>query len=139
MFGQVALVSPDDPANTSVHKTELVAAGVDGFDARKLEVPLFAGLGVREWSNEASGRSIDVNGNVVAGLLLKGIQNVVNLLYRLVVTCVRAAQDYKHTNGVLVNVLLHQLRVKAVRRILRDRQDPGFDLEVAGKLRMVSE
>jgi hypothetical protein len=35
----------------------------------------------------------------------------VNLLYRFVVAGVGATQDYKYANGVLVDVLLDQLRI----------------------------
>ncbi len=40
VFGEVGLVTPDDPTDTGIHETEFVAGGVDGFYAGKLEVPV---------------------------------------------------------------------------------------------------
>jgi hypothetical protein len=39
IFGKMRLVAPDNPANTTVRKTEFVARSVDGHDTGKLEVP----------------------------------------------------------------------------------------------------
>ncbi len=40
VFGKVRLVTPDDPANAGIDKTELVPRGVDRFHTGKLEVPI---------------------------------------------------------------------------------------------------
>lgn len=111
---QIALVPPDNPANTSVDKTKLMTASVDGFDSRKLEIPPLTGFGVREWGNEASRCSINVDGNVIASLLLIGIQDIVDLFYWFIVACVSATQDDKNAYSVLIDVLLHQLGVQTV-------------------------
>lgn len=39
VFREVGLVTPDDPAYAGVDKAELMAGGIDRFDAGKLEVP----------------------------------------------------------------------------------------------------
>lgn len=59
--------------------------------------------------------------DIDARLLLVSVQDVVDLLYRFVVAGVGATQDHENTNGVLVNVLLDQLRIQAVRRVFRYR------------------
>ncbi len=40
MLGKVGLVTPDDPTDTGVDETELVAGGVDRLYAGELEVPV---------------------------------------------------------------------------------------------------
>ena len=40
VLGQVGFVTPDDPANTSVDETELVAGDVDRLHTGKLEIPV---------------------------------------------------------------------------------------------------
>lgn len=75
--------------------------------------------------------------DIDARLLLVSVQDVVDLLYRFVVAGVGATQDHENTNGVLVNVLLDQLRIQAVRRVFRYRQNSCLNLEVAGKLLLV--
>lgn len=37
--GEVGFVTPDDPADAGIDKTEFMARGVDGFNARELEIP----------------------------------------------------------------------------------------------------
>lgn len=59
MLGQVALVSPDDPSNTSIDQPEFVSTDVDRLDAGKLKVPLLACLGMRERSNERTGSALE--------------------------------------------------------------------------------
>ena len=76
--------------------------------------------------------------DIDARLLLVSVQDIVNLLYRFVVAGVGATQDYEDTNGILVDVLLDQLRIQAVRRVFRYRQNSCLNLEVAGKLLLVS-
>ena len=90
VLGQVALVPPDNPTNTSVDKTKLMTTSVDGLDPRKLEVPPLTSFGVREWCNEASRCSINVNRDVITSFLLVSIQDIVDLFYWLIVTCVSA-------------------------------------------------
>jgi len=86
---QLGLITPDDPANTSVDETEFVAGCVDRLDSGKLKVPLVtADLGVREGRYEATAGCVDVDGDVDAGLLLVGVEYVVNLPDWLVVASV---------------------------------------------------
>jgi hypothetical protein len=74
VLGQVRLVAPDDPADAAVREPELVAGGVDGHDARELEVPLE--LGVRERRDEPARRAVDVDRDAVAGARLVFVEEL---------------------------------------------------------------
>lgn len=55
MLRKEAFILPNDPANTSVDQTELVAGSVDRFDTWKLEIPFrSANLCVCERSSEST-------------------------------------------------------------------------------------
>jgi hypothetical protein len=143
MLGKVALITPDDPAYTGVYQAELldlvsttilceslseriaiheehsrtylVARSVDRLHPRQLKVPLVSiSLRMRERSDETSRSSVHVNRNVNASLLLVFIEDVVDLPNRLVVASVCASENDKNTNGILVNVVLHKLGIKAI-------------------------
>src|SRR5690242_17315207 len=103
VFGQVAFVPPDDPAHASIHKTKLMATGVDRLNAGKLKVPLLISLCMCKWCNKTARGSIDMNGNIDASLLLVSVQDIVDLLNGLIVACISAAQNHENTNGVLVD------------------------------------
>lgn len=75
-----------------------------------------------------------MDGNINACLFLKFIQDVGNLLNRLIMPGVCAAHDHEYPNGVLVDILPHQIRIKPVMTLLRDRQDPSLHVKVPGKL-----
>ena len=70
---------------------------------------------MREGCDKATRCRVDMDWDVDARFLLVSVQDVVDLLYRFVVAGVGAAQDYEDTNGILVDVLLDQLRIQAVR------------------------
>ena len=40
MLGQVGLITPDDPTDTGIDETELMARSIDRFYTGKLEVPV---------------------------------------------------------------------------------------------------
>jgi hypothetical protein len=58
MLGEIALIPPDDPANTCIDEAELVAADVDRLHPWEFKVPLLTSFGVREWGDEASRGSL---------------------------------------------------------------------------------
>ena len=103
VFGKVRLVTPDDPANARIDKTELVPRGVDRFHTRKLEVPIkclaekfryrivnrpfgTTDFGVGKGSNKTTAGGIHMDGNIIPSLRLVFIQDLGNLLHWLVVT-----------------------------------------------------
>ena len=91
-------------------------------------------FGMGEGSNEAAAGSIDVDWDVNASLRLIFVQDLADLLDRLVMASVGASEYDKDANRVLVDVLLHQFRIEPVAARLAHVKDPGFDFEVAGKL-----
>ena len=115
-------------------QSKLVSAGVYRLHPWELKVPFEACLGMREGSNESAGCSIYMYRDVHAGLLLVFVQDVVNFLHGFVVTGVRAAQDDKYTDGVLINVLFDQLRVQSIAGLGTDGQDASLNLEISSEL-----
>ena len=87
--------------------------------------------------NEASAGRIDVDGNVNSRLLLVLIQDVMNLLYGLIVSCIRRTKNYKNTNRALIDRFTDEVWVESVVRFGADREDAGLDLKVAGELRRI--
>lgn len=65
LFGKILLVSPHNPSNSCVHKTILVSTHIDALHQRQPEIPF--DVWVKEGSDEASTRSVNVNGNVPPG------------------------------------------------------------------------
>ena len=65
-----------------------MSGGVDRDDTRDLEVPEMLGSG--KWSNESTGRGINVNGHMVTGATFIFIQQVRHLFHRFVVTSISA-------------------------------------------------
>jgi hypothetical protein len=63
-----------------------MAGGVDGFNSGKLKVPLESSLCVGEWGNECAARTIDMDGDIVARLLLEFVEDVRDLFYWLIVS-----------------------------------------------------
>lgn len=59
MFWEVALVPPNNPANTGIYEAELVAASVDRLYSREFEVPLEPGFGMCKRGNEATRGSLE--------------------------------------------------------------------------------
>lgn len=57
-----------------------------------------------------------------------------DLFHGLVMSGVRASHNHKDPNGVLVNVLLDELRVQAIVGCGANRKDTGFDFEVSCEL-----
>lgn len=45
-----------------------------------------------------------------------------------------ATHDHKYSDSVLVDILLHELRIESELAFLANIQDSSFDLEVASKL-----
>jgi hypothetical protein len=146
------LVTPNYPAHTSVDEAKLVAGCVDGLDTWEFEVPLWtSGLGVREGCNlgrrlaskifrardetyKSSTCCINVNWDVNTGLGLVLVKYLGDLLNGLVMPSVGTSQDDKDPNGIPVNVLLYQFRVKSELALLRNWQDSSLDFEVTGEL-----
>lgn len=87
-------------------------------------------FGVSEWSNEATASSVHMDRNVSTGLGLILVEDFGYFFHWFIVAGVGAAQDDKHPNGVLINVLLHQLRVEPEVTLLADIQNASFDFEI---------
>jgi hypothetical protein len=47
ILGQVSFVTPDNPTDANICEPKFVAAGVDGYDAGKFEVPFELRLDTR--------------------------------------------------------------------------------------------
>jgi hypothetical protein len=75
---EVGLVAPDNPADATVRKSELVTGRVDRHDARELEVP--QELRVRERRDEAARRAVDVDRDGVTSTGLELVQELSGLL-----------------------------------------------------------
>lgn len=58
-FGQVFLASPDDPTNTSIYKSILMATDIDTFHQWQPEIPL--DFWVKEWCNKSTTCCIHMN------------------------------------------------------------------------------
>ena len=69
----------------------------------------------------------------MASLFLVCIEGIGNLLDRLVVAGVRAAQDHEDADSVLVDVFADQLCVKAVVRFGTHGDDARFHFEVSSE------
>ena len=87
VLGKLRLVSPDDPAHTSIDKPEFVARGIDGLNTRQFKVPLWASdLRVCKRCDEATRCGIDVDWNVDTRLLLIFVENFGDLFDWLIMT-----------------------------------------------------
>ena len=99
-----------------------------------MSIPLVSsGACMRKWSNEASTSSIHMNRNIDSRLLLKLVQNIGYFLHGFIVTSVSRTQNHKDPNGVLIDILRHQFRIKTVQALFADVQDPCLNLEIAGE------
>ena len=81
-FGEVVLFSPQSPADAQRRETELMARGVDGFHARKAEVP--HELRLDEGREKCAAGSVDVDGDVEASLFGEPVEREANLVDGLV-------------------------------------------------------
>ena len=135
VLGQVRLVAPDDPAHTGIYEAVLVSGSVDRLDPRQLKVPLRAAhAGVRKGGDEPARGRVHVYRDINPRLLLVLVEDLGDLLDRLVVARVGRPEDDKDADRVLVDRVPHQVGVQAVRALLRDRQDAGLDVKVAREL-----
>lgn len=91
-------------------------------------------LGMGKRGNESAARCINMDRNIDARPILVLIENLRNLLDWLVVPGICAAENNKHANGVLVNVLSHEIGVQPELALRRHGEDAGFHLKVARKL-----
>lgn len=140
-LGEELGVTPDNPADTGVYETVLVARDVDADDVGEAEIPLE--FGNDEGGDEAAGGSVDVDGGVEAALL----EEVVDGLYVFVLARVGGAEDdadsdlclfsfidnsfgREKTYGVLVDQVHSLLRIKNV-SVLGAVHVLLVDLEVA--------
>ena len=96
-----------DPAQPRRHEPELVARRVDGLHPRQPEVPLV--VRVEERVHEAARSTVDVHRNRDAGLLLVGIEPVVDLLEVVVLAGEGLAGNGDHGDRVLVHELVETL------------------------------
>jgi hypothetical protein len=79
VLGKILFVTPNCPTYARVNETKLVARDVDGSHTGELEIPFETCFGMGEGSNEGATCSVNVDGNVMACLLLEFIENVRNL------------------------------------------------------------
>lgn len=58
-FRQILFAPPDDPPNSCIDKSILVATNIDALHQRQAEIPLK--LWVKKWCNESTARRIHVD------------------------------------------------------------------------------
>lgn len=102
---------------------------------RKEYIPLLSPrsrMGKR--SNESRTRRIHMYRNRVPRLSLILIQDIGNLLHRLIMPRIGTAQNNKDPNRILIDIPPHQLRIEPVLALLGHLQNPRLDIEVPRKL-----
>src|SRR5580700_194216 len=91
---QVRSLAPEHPADAWINQTILVPRRVDGFYARKLEIPQKVWLNKRR--EESAARSVDMDGNVQSGIQLQLIERRAQCADIFVVPGEGAAQHGDH-------------------------------------------
>ena len=122
----------DDPADTRIHETKLVARRIDRGHTRDIKAPFVVRR--RKRRHHRTRRTINVDRYVQARPLLQLIELMSHFLHWLIVARVRRTENHDDSNRVLVNVVHRTLRIKAVVRRLVHRHGTLLNLPVARKL-----
>ena len=123
--------APDHPADPWVHEPVLVARGRDRPHALEAEIPHDVWL--QEWRDHGAGCTVNVNRHVEAGVCLDRVECRRDRCHRLVCPGVGDTHDRDDADGVLVDVLLEFMPVKAW-VLLGDRHHPHLDVPIIAKL-----
>ena len=103
LFGKIVLLAPQRPANAQRRETKFMAGSVDGFYPRQAEVPEKVRL--HEGREESAAGSVDVDGDVEAGLGLQLVERQADLVDRLELQGERNAEGNDDADGVFVAAL----------------------------------
>ena len=131
VLSEIRLLAEDQPADSGIDESELVAGGVDRPYLLQPEVPLRVRIEKRP--DEGAAGAVDVEGDVEALLVLQLDQEVVDPHHVVGVAREGGADHRRDADRVLVDVRLDVLRADRVLTRL-EGHDPRLHVEVAAEL-----